>query len=226
MRSDLYSLGCTWYYLLLARPPFPEGTALQKLLRHGSEKPEDPRYLRSDLSSDLVAILYKLMAKRPSDRYQQPMELVGDLQLLAQLEDLPKSQMMGTMMVPPTVTQRTFTEMAMPWFLALAMLLLSTYWLQSMDRWQGNYPLPMSTADRSGMPPLEETNGNEQPRTDPNPMPTQRYPPQAWRLGEPRNPLRGSTVDAQPSLSQRCQTRSPQTGSVRQPHPACFDGAQ
>ncbi len=38
---------------------------------------------------------------------------------------------------------------------------LSTYWLQSMDRWQGTIPLPMSTADRSGMPPLEETNGNE-----------------------------------------------------------------
>ena len=43
VRSDLYSLGCTLYFLLTGSPPFREGTALQKLLMHGTKYPEDPR---------------------------------------------------------------------------------------------------------------------------------------------------------------------------------------
>lgn len=147
VRSDLYSLGCTWYFLLVARPPFPDGTALQKLLKHGSEKPEDPRYFRSDLSGDLVAILFKMMAKKPSDRYQQPLDLVADLQLLARIEDLPKSQQAGTMVLPPVVTPRSFVDATLPWFLAFGVVLGSTLWLQSMDRWRADYALPMADLD-------------------------------------------------------------------------------
>ena len=41
VRSDIYSLGCTLFFMLAGQPPFPEGTALQKLLQHQSEAPPD-----------------------------------------------------------------------------------------------------------------------------------------------------------------------------------------
>ena len=43
VRSDLYSLGCTLFYILTGRPPFPEGTVLQKLLQHQEDTPPDVR---------------------------------------------------------------------------------------------------------------------------------------------------------------------------------------
>ena len=43
VRSDLYSLGCSFFYMLTGRPPFPDGTVLQKLLQHQGDDPPDPR---------------------------------------------------------------------------------------------------------------------------------------------------------------------------------------
>ncbi|MEX0820078.1 MAG: hypothetical protein WD070_10820, partial [Pirellulaceae bacterium] len=84
VRSDLYSLGCTFYYMLTGMPPFPEGTVLQKLLSHSSESPPDPRDLRADLPEELSAIAVKLMAKLPAHRYQRPSELTSELMKLCE----------------------------------------------------------------------------------------------------------------------------------------------
>ncbi|MBP89979.1 MAG: hypothetical protein CMJ64_25265 [Planctomycetaceae bacterium] len=79
VRSDLYSLGCTLYYMLTGMPPFPEGTVLQKLLNHNGEEAPDPRDLRGDVPPELSAVCLKLMAKHPNQRYQQPRDLVAEL---------------------------------------------------------------------------------------------------------------------------------------------------
>lgn len=161
VRSDLYSLGCSLFFMLTGKPPFPEGTVLQKLLKHGSVPPPDPRAWREDLSDQIYAILMKLMAKQPSERYQNPLELVNDLMLLAEIEELPRSLSPGTMIFTPTVAQRSLLETNLPWLVAFAFLLGSTLWLQSVQAISQGFVLP----------PLRFSSNAAivEPRTEPEP---------------------------------------------------------
>jgi serine/threonine-protein kinase len=72
IRGDIYSLGCTLYFLLAGRPPFPGGTLMQKLLRHQQEEPMPIDALRPDMPAGLTAVVRRMMAKRTEDRYQTP----------------------------------------------------------------------------------------------------------------------------------------------------------
>lgn len=83
VRSDLYSLGCTLYFMLTGMPPFPEGTAIQKLLNHSSVQPPDPRELRPEVPDEIAVIACKLMAKQPNSRHATPRALIGDLLAVA-----------------------------------------------------------------------------------------------------------------------------------------------
>jgi len=74
VRSDLYSLGCTLYYLLTGRPPFPKGTAIQRMLAHVRSEPQRVEVLRPDVPTDLAGLVRRLMAKQPSQRPQAPAE--------------------------------------------------------------------------------------------------------------------------------------------------------
>ncbi|MEM1305018.1 MAG: hypothetical protein AAGG46_08980, partial [Planctomycetota bacterium] len=69
-RSDIYSLGCTLYYLLTGRPPFPEGTISERLLKHQVEKPESVLSTRPDAPLSLVEICERMMSKKAEDRFQ------------------------------------------------------------------------------------------------------------------------------------------------------------
>ena len=76
LRSDLYALGCTMYYLLTGQVPFPGGSVLEKLVRHGSEEPRPIESLRPPVPPGLAAIVRKLMAKNPAYRFQSCNELI------------------------------------------------------------------------------------------------------------------------------------------------------
>jgi len=79
VRSDLYSLGCTVYFMLAGRPPFAEGTLVQKLLHHQQNRAVAIESLRPDVPRGLAAAVQRLMEKDPADRYQSPAELIADL---------------------------------------------------------------------------------------------------------------------------------------------------
>jgi serine/threonine protein kinase len=72
IRADLYSLGCTLYFLLTAEVPFPGGTLVQKLDRHRKETPVPVERLRPDVPPGLAAVVRRLLAKDPAERYRSP----------------------------------------------------------------------------------------------------------------------------------------------------------
>jgi putative intracellular protease/amidase/predicted Ser/Thr protein kinase len=79
-RSDIYSLGCTLYFLLTARVPFPDATTLiDKLLAHTQEEPTALRSIRAEVPEGLAAVVAKMMAKSPNDRYATPQDVANAL---------------------------------------------------------------------------------------------------------------------------------------------------
>jgi len=79
-RSDIYSLGATWFHMLCGHPPFPEGDLLNKITAHAKNEPPDPRDINSDVPDGIAAIIFRMLEKRPEDRYQTPQELLDDLE--------------------------------------------------------------------------------------------------------------------------------------------------
>lgn len=78
-RSDLYSLGCTMYYLLTGLPPFSTGTVAERLMAHIHQKPEPVAKHRPNVPESLAKICLKLLEKKPDDRFQSAEELAAVL---------------------------------------------------------------------------------------------------------------------------------------------------
>jgi serine/threonine-protein kinase len=90
VRSDLYSLGCTVYFLLTGRVPFPGGTWTEKLLRHQYDAPVPLSELAPAVPPPVAAVVERLMAKAPADRYDTPAAVARALEeWLARGEDPP-----------------------------------------------------------------------------------------------------------------------------------------
>ena len=78
--ADIYSLGCTLYYAVCGKVPFPGGNARQKALRHLEETPWHPRRFNPDLSEEFIEVIADMMEKDPKSRIQSAAEVAGRLE--------------------------------------------------------------------------------------------------------------------------------------------------
>lgn len=78
-RSDLYSLGITFYHMLAGEPPFRAETSLALALKHVRDKPTSLAVHRPDLPAELVALVMKLIEKDPARRFQSAAEMLKEL---------------------------------------------------------------------------------------------------------------------------------------------------
>ncbi|OWK44528.1 cellular communication/signal transduction protein [Fimbriiglobus ruber] len=79
IRSDLYSLGCSLYFALAGRLPFDGMTSELTLFQHLDKEPTPLRSLQPSVPAPLAAIVHRLMAKNPAQRFQTPADLIAAL---------------------------------------------------------------------------------------------------------------------------------------------------
>ncbi|HXG11991.1 MAG TPA: serine/threonine-protein kinase [Gemmataceae bacterium] len=129
-RTDIYSFGVTCYHLLAGHPPFQGQTAFQVALQHVQAEPVPLEVIRPDLPAELCAVVKKMMAKDPAERYQTAGELLQDLTRLRETltglssglhsQVLEMSSLSGTPAAVPAAPSR---RRGLPWAAALSVVL-------------------------------------------------------------------------------------------------------
>ncbi len=100
--GDQYSLGCTLYYCVTGRYPFPEGSTVEKMMAHQFKEPTPVKELVPDAPDKLVEVIERLMQKTPEARYADCEAVVEQLQPLA--GDLPLPEPVIAPASRPSVT--------------------------------------------------------------------------------------------------------------------------
>jgi serine/threonine protein kinase len=77
--GDQYSLGCVMYYMLAGQYPFPDGSAAEKMMAHQLKQPQSLAELAPNTPPELIAIVSRLMMKKPEQRYSSVAEFVEAL---------------------------------------------------------------------------------------------------------------------------------------------------
>ena len=79
IRADIYSLGCTLYYLLKGGPPFQGSSLFEVLQSHQSKEARPLDLVRADVPAELTAVVARMMAKEPENRFQTSAEVARAL---------------------------------------------------------------------------------------------------------------------------------------------------
>jgi serine/threonine-protein kinase len=87
-RTDIYSFGVTCYHMFAGTPPFRGNSPIEVAYQHVHKDPQPLSEIRPDLPAILCAIIQKMMAKKPEDRYQSAREIVRDVTQLREAQNL------------------------------------------------------------------------------------------------------------------------------------------
>jgi serine/threonine protein kinase len=79
-RSDIYSLGCTLYWLLVGQPVYTGSTLVETLIAHREQPIPVLCHERKDVPATLDAVFQKMVAKEADERYQSMTEVIADLE--------------------------------------------------------------------------------------------------------------------------------------------------
>ncbi|HMP58505.1 MAG TPA: protein kinase [Gemmatales bacterium] len=134
VRSDVYSLGFTGYFLLTGQPPFNTGTVAQKLVAHQMRDPAPLRELRPEIKKEVAAVLAKMYAKRSEDRFQSAREVAEALRPF----------------VPATLPPPSEKEMPQLCLAALGKGMANPF--QPIDAGAASSPVPPLWSEAKGLP--------------------------------------------------------------------------
>ena len=96
--GDQYSLGCVMYYCLTGQYPFPDGTAVEKMMAHQHKQPKPIKALAPNVPDGLIAVVERLMDKAPASRYANCTEVLDALRPFAPAGSAVRSR--PTMTIP------------------------------------------------------------------------------------------------------------------------------
>jgi serine/threonine-protein kinase len=113
-RADLYSLGCSLYFLLTGEVPFPGGMLIHKVVAHQMHQPEAVEKLRPDTPREVAAIIRKLMAKNPEERFQSAAEVITALTRIGERRPQPPPLPASSPRAPDTRLEAPPTQLVLP----------------------------------------------------------------------------------------------------------------
>lgn len=161
-RSDLYSLGIVFYEMLTGRRPFEADTPLAVVTRHVHEEPRQPRELNPSIPDEVNAVVMRLLAKNPEDRYEDAADLMEALKDVGAEDEAPPAKAPGQKPETAVTRRRKAGERRMkspPRWIAVSALTALIAMLGVLSVGYYSFAQPLETVGESDPPAASSAAG-------------------------------------------------------------------